>query len=167
MTGQKPDERLRTPMQWSGEEGAGFTTGLPWYPINGDYRTRNVAVQLEEEGSLLNHYKRLIRLRSTYGALRTGDLIPLSSDGLRVYAYIRHGEKEDILVIHNLSAEPQDDYALTSRASALAPGSYRAHDLLDRTKGAKLEIGDKGDFDDYVPFPVLEAHQTHVVLLDR
>lgn len=167
MTGRKPDERLRTPMQWSGESGAGFTAGRPWQPVNGDYRTKNVAAQMEDEDSLLNHYKWLIRLRSTYGALRTGDLLPLLSDSLSVYAYIRHGEDEDILVIHNLSAEAQTDYALTLQASALAPGAYRVRDLLDEAKGVRLEVDDKGGFNDYIPFPALEPHQTRILLVDR
>jgi glycosidase len=167
MTGRKPDEQLRTPMQWSGEEGAGFTTGQPWHPINGDYRTKNVAAQMVDEDSLLNHYRRLIRIRSTYGALRSGDLLPVSSDSLSVYAYIRHGEDEDILMIHSLSAEAQTDYALTLRASALAPGAYRVRDLLEEAKGVRLEVDDKGGFSDYVPFPTLEPHQTRILLLDR
>ena len=167
MTGQKPDERLRTPMQWTDESGAGFTTGQPWYSINSDYRTKNVATQLADEHSLLNHYKRLIRLRSTYGALRTGALLPLSSDSLHVYAYIRHGEKEDILVIHNLSEVAQTDYALTLRASTLTPGTYRARYLLGKAKGANLEIGDKGGFSDYAPLPALKAYQSYILLLDR
>ena len=167
MTGKKPDERLRTPMQWSDESGAGFTTGLPWHPINDDYRIKNVAAQLADEGSLLNHYKRLIRLRSTYGALRTGDLLPVSSDSLHVYAYIRHGEEEDILVIHNLSAEAQDAYALTLRAGPLRPGTYRIRDLLGKAKAANLQVGDTGGFSGYAPFPRLEAYQTHILLLGK
>ena len=39
MSGAKPDEQIRTPMQWSSEEGAGFTSGIPWEAINSDYRT--------------------------------------------------------------------------------------------------------------------------------
>jgi glycosidase len=167
MTGKKPDERLRTPMQWSDEQGAGFTSGVPWYPINIDYHTRNVDAQLEDEDSLLNHYRRLIRLRSTYSVLRTGELLSLRSDSLHVYAYIRHGEDEDILAIHNLSKEAQTDYALTLRASVLQPGTYRVRDLQDEAEVASLVVGDKGGFSGYAPFPSLEAHQTYILLLDR
>jgi glycosidase len=167
MTGQKPDERLRTPMQWSDEQGAGFTSGVPWYPVNIDYHERNVAAQLEDEGSLLHHYRELIRLRSTYSALRTGELLTLRSDSLNVYSYIRHGEDEDILAIHNLSEQAQANYALTLRASSLQPGTYQVRDLLGKAQGAKLEIGDKGGFSDYAPFPTLKAHQTCILLLDR
>ena len=37
MTGVKPDEFNRTPMQWSAQENAGFTAGVPWEAVNVDY----------------------------------------------------------------------------------------------------------------------------------
>jgi len=44
MTGEKPDEMIRTPMQWSGEAKAGFTTGRTWELVNRDYQEKNVAL---------------------------------------------------------------------------------------------------------------------------
>ncbi len=69
MTGQKPDQRIRTPMQWTAAENAGFTAGFPWEPVNADYETVNVEAQAADPDSLLNHYRRLIRLRSEQPAL--------------------------------------------------------------------------------------------------
>ncbi|HSH05764.1 MAG TPA: alpha-amylase family glycosyl hydrolase, partial [Anaerolineae bacterium] len=63
----------RTPMQWSAEAGAGFTTGKPWLPLSADYEQRNVAVQSEDEGSILNLYRRLLWLRRERAALNRGD----------------------------------------------------------------------------------------------
>jgi glycosidase len=173
MTGQKPDERIRTPMQWTGDPGAGFTTASrPWYPINGDYQHRSVEAQAADKSSLLNHYRTLIRLRSSYDALRTGGLLTLQSQDLYVYAYLRHGQadretRQDVLVIHNLSGEPTTDYGLTLRASDLKPGKYRAVNLLDGTEGARLTVGDKGAIDYYAPFPALDASQSYILLLRR
>ena len=165
LTGKKPDENLRTPMQWSGEDGAGFTTGTPWKGYNSDYRRRNVEAQLADEGSLLNHYKRLIRLRSAYEALRTGELVPVASSDLHVYAYLRrHGEGEDILVVHNLGAEAVNDYWLTLRTSKVAPGKYSAYDLLGEAKVELLEVGDKGSIK-YAPAQTLQPGQSMVILL--
>ena len=48
MLGVKPDEKIRTPMQWSGERSAGFTTGSPWQPVNRDYEEVNVADQVDD-----------------------------------------------------------------------------------------------------------------------
>src|SRR5690606_18916794 len=50
----------RTPMQWSPEPNAGFTTGTPWLPIAEDYRSVNVEVQRSDPRSMLNLYRRLI-----------------------------------------------------------------------------------------------------------
>jgi glycosidase len=165
MTGTKPDERLRTPMQWTGESGAGFTDGTPWYTINGDYRERNVAAQLEDGNSLLNHYRTLIRLRSTHSALRTGRLTTVRSEDLYVYAYLRHDEQHTLLMIHNLSDQPVTDYALSLRAGPIEPGTYRIQDLLGDAKGADLTIGDKGAIDPYLPFPTLQPNQSVILLL--
>src|SRR6185503_15228405 len=52
MTGDKPDERLRTPMQWSGDAGAGFTRGTPWESLQPDWATTNVAAQEGDASSL-------------------------------------------------------------------------------------------------------------------
>jgi len=38
-------DSARTPVQWSSEENAGFTTGTPWFFVNGNFRTINVAAQ--------------------------------------------------------------------------------------------------------------------------
>ena len=145
--------------------GAGFTTATPWQGINVDYRDRNVESQLSDEGSLLNYYKRLIRVRSAYEALRTGELLPVLSSDLSVYAYIRHGETEDVLVVHNVSSEAMTAVDLTVRASDLAPGRYRATDLLSGVKAEPLDIDGKGAFADYAPAQTLEPGQTMILLL--
>jgi alpha-glucosidase len=51
----------RTPMQWSGGEGAGFTTAAePWLPLADDYASNNVAAQLDDPTSLLSFYRQVI-----------------------------------------------------------------------------------------------------------
>jgi glycosidase len=165
MTGPKPDERIRTPMQWSDEPRAGFTAVQPWYAINDDYQQRNVAAQLADEHSLLNHYRALIRLRASYSALRTGDLATVSSADLYVYAYLRYDDENALLAIHNLSDQPVVDYALSMRAGPLRPGTYRARDLLAGSRAAELAVGDNGAFDDYLPLSRLQPNQSVLLLL--
>jgi hypothetical protein len=60
-----PDGRdaCRTPMQWNGSSGAGFSAGNPWLPIPATAATVNVADQLTDPGSLLSFYRELIHLR--------------------------------------------------------------------------------------------------------
>jgi len=51
MTGDKPDENIRTPMQWSDKAGAGFTSGNPWAAVNTGFEVNNVERQRAEPDS--------------------------------------------------------------------------------------------------------------------
>ncbi|MBN1582272.1 MAG: alpha-amylase [Anaerolineae bacterium] len=167
LTGEKPDENLRTPMHWAGDAGAGFTTGTAWQRINTDYQDKNVANQLGDADSLLNHYRALIRLRSAFAALRSGEIANVSSEARSVIAYLRHSETEAILVVHNLGNVAVDEYALSIRASPIAPGTYAAYELLAEREGADLAVGETGAFADYEPLPALEPLQSVVIFLSR
>jgi glycosidase len=113
MTGDKPDERLRTPMQWSASS-RGFTSGKPWEALQGDTLTANVAAEDGRPGSLLNLYRRLTHLRATNGALRAGRLEPIESGNESVLAYMRVQDSSAVLVLVNLGG---------TAASAPAPSS--------------------------------------------
>lgn len=69
-------DEVRTPMQWTAEPGAGFTSpGVrPWLPLNPSYRTVNVAAAQADPASLWYWYQQLLRLRATRSVLRTGSL---------------------------------------------------------------------------------------------
>ena len=63
--GKMSRDNARSPVQWSGAENAGFTTGTPWLKVNSDYREINVAVQENDPDSVLNYYRRLVALRKS------------------------------------------------------------------------------------------------------
>src|SRR2546422_9625819 len=105
MTGDKPDERLRTPMQWTGTS-AGFTSGKPWEAAQADSLTTNVARESRASGSLLNFYRRLMRERWKSSALRNGELIPVETGNDAILAYIRRDSTEAVLVAANLGKTP-------------------------------------------------------------
>lgn len=102
----KGRDGCRSPMQWDGSSHAGFTTGVPWLPVHPNYRWRNVEAQLQDERSLLNHYRRLLRLRKDKVALRRGLFQPLSFEPRRLLAYLRQFEHQTILVALNFSTRP-------------------------------------------------------------
>ena len=117
MTGDKPDERLRTPMQWALASAAGFTTGKPWEALQADSFTANVAVESRDTASLLNLYRRLTHMRATNSALRSGELIPVETGNESVLAYIRRDRTRAMWIVANLG---------TTTASAIAvPAGYR------------------------------------------
>jgi alpha-glucosidase len=96
----------RTPMQWESSPNAGFTTGTPWLPIAADYQTVNVSVQREDPASMLTLYRRLIALRRTTPALAVGSYVGLEPRG-NVLAYVREHAGQRVLVVLNLSSQPQ------------------------------------------------------------
>src|ERR1019366_9935020 len=79
MSGDKPDPRLRTPMQWSSGNAGGFTSGTPWEDLQPDVSTINVATESANVSSLLSLYRQLIHLRTANVALATGRLVSLYS----------------------------------------------------------------------------------------
>ena len=89
MTGQKPDENIRKPMQWSADPQAGFTTGQAWQAPSSNFASFNVADQLTDEGSLLSHYKKWIQMRNAIGQLRTGEITMVNSSASSVFSFLR------------------------------------------------------------------------------
>jgi glycosidase len=92
-------------MAWeAGKDGGGFTRGRPWLPQSADAGQRNVASQQGQPDSVLELYRRVIAARHQHAALRDGEYEAL--DSLRdVFAFIRRGGGETVLVLLNMSAE--------------------------------------------------------------
>ncbi|MDH4350029.1 MAG: alpha-amylase family glycosyl hydrolase, partial [Gemmatimonadota bacterium] len=98
----------RTPMQWSADPGAGFTSAPePWLPLGDDWTVRNVASQLRDPDSILNLYRRLLTLRHTTAALRLGDYRALDPAPDGCLAYTRVLGTERVVVGINFSPEPR------------------------------------------------------------
>lgn len=155
MTGDKPDENLRTPMQWSAGAAAGFTNGTAWEAAHKDRASANVETESGEEGSLLSWYRKLIRLRGEYGALSSGGFEPVESGNPGVYAFMRTGQTPEVhpvLVLMNLTGAAVSEYAL--RVPTMGKGTWTAREVLH---GAKTNpTGGK-------PVGVLEAHGAYVL----
>ncbi len=100
------DESKRTPMPWSGGPGGGFTTGTPWFPFAPGRDSSNVERESRDPGSLLAHYRTLIRLRHASRALREGEIQVLSAPGGPALCYQRAVRGERVLVALNLSGRP-------------------------------------------------------------
>ncbi|MGH7606816.1 MAG: alpha-amylase family glycosyl hydrolase, partial [Gemmatimonadales bacterium] len=144
MSGDKPDERLRTPMHWSRAPAAGFTRGTPWEALQPDSFTANVAVQASDSGSLLNLHRRLIHLRAANPALHSGDLVPLTTGDSSVAAYLRRAGDGVVLVVANLGTAPVRRVTVSASDSVLRGGDYAARDLLSGAAGPALHVGGDG-----------------------
>jgi alpha-amylase len=169
MVGDKPDPRLRTPMHWTLEPAAGFTRGaLPWEPLQPDSFTANVAVQHPDPGSLLNHHRRLIRLRAATPALgATGEFVALETGNDAVVAYLRREGRQTVLVVANLGDQRASRVALSSADAVLPAGRHNARLLFGDTRAGSLRVGGDGRIRNWVAVPVLEPFEAYVLELTR
>ena len=102
---QASRDNARTPMQWSNEIGAGFTSGTPWIGINHNYTTINYTDQQADEDSVLHYYRKMIALRANNDTLIYGDFKPVYADG-KVMVYERSLARECYLTLLNFSNQP-------------------------------------------------------------
>ena len=155
MIGAKPDERLRTPMQWRRSHGGGFTRGTPWEPLQGDSNTTTVAAQERDPASLLQLNRRLIHLRAANSALAGGALVPLIASHPAVAAYLRRDGDRVVLVVANLSAKPLRAVSLTSVEGAFPAGRWTPRSMLGGPAASPVLVGADGTLGGYVPLRVL------------
>ena len=124
-------DNARTPMQWSHEKEAGFTTGKPWLKVNPNYTEINVEVQLKDEDSVLHFYKKLIALRKSEAYRETlifGRFIPAFEADEDVFAFYRESESGDrIFIAANFGKEekmltlPEKNYTVLLTNDDSAP----------------------------------------------
>ena len=111
---------VRTPMQWTPDRNAGFSTcdpGRLYLPVIMDsvygYQAVNVEAQMRSPQSLLNWSRRMIHVRREHPAFGLGDFAELDSSNPSVLAYRRHyagdqhTEKDLVICVNNMSRFPQ------------------------------------------------------------
>jgi len=162
MTGDKPDPRLRTPMQWTRGKNVGFTTGVPWEPLAPDSLTANVEALDGEPRSLLNLHRQLIHLRAENRALADGQLVALTAADSAVAAYVRRDGNRAVLVVANLGATPLRGVALSSAEMILPAGRYAITNLLNSRGAGTVRIGANGRLSSFVAVPTLAPLEAHV-----
>lgn len=164
MSGDKPDERLRTPMQWNAKSGAGFTTGKPWQQLAADSATHTVEAQDRDSASLLNLHRRLIHFRAQNPALHGRSLTPVSAGSDAVAAFVRREGGRAVLVVANLSASTPVRPSLDVSGTALPAGEWVPRDVLTGRRAARLPAGDRRS---YAPVPTLAPLQVLVLDLQQ
>ncbi len=167
MTGDKPDPRLRTPMQWSNGRAAAFTRGVPWESLQPDSLTANVEAEDGDDGSLLNLYRGLVHLRAQNSALGYGELIRLDAGNDAVAAYARRSGNQVVLVVANLGTSSLRRVSLSSPEHLLSRGQYTTKSLIGTLPAAGVHIGSDGQLKDYVPFPTLAPMESYVFQLSK
>lgn len=98
-------DNSRTPMQWNSSKNAGFTCGKPWIGVNENYKTINVEVEERDENSVLNFYKKLIKLKKSNEALIYGVYDLILEEDENIFAYTRTLNNHKFLIMANLTGE--------------------------------------------------------------
>jgi glycosidase len=163
MTGRKPDERIRTPMRWDATSPAsGFSTHDPWEAMSDDPPTTNVAAESADPGSLLSHYRDLIRLRAAHPALAEGAFVPVTSDISSVVAGLRSSSTETALVLTNVSATAATP-TLSLAAGPLC-GAPKADLVLGSGSAVTPVVSPAGGFAGYRPLAIQPRSSAVIVL---
>ena len=104
----KSRDNARTPMQWSGEENAGFTIGKPWIRVNPNYTDINAESEKKDPDSVYHFYRKLIRMRKEYPVFVDGKFELLLPEDEQVFAYLRTDSDTQMLVCANFTGEPAE-----------------------------------------------------------
>ena len=133
-------DSARTPVQWSGEPNAGFTTAeKPWFYVNSNYPEINVAKQEGDPDSILNFYRQAIRLRKKLSSVKDGDYREYCRRSKKIYMYSRQNQRQKILVICSFWRKPvhfqppRDFYLSTARLAlcnynTIAPNTLKPYE---------------------------------------
>lgn len=125
-------DNARTPIQWTGGENAGFTTGKPWFYINPNYKEVNAEKELSDPNSLLNFYKKLIRFRKENEIVLKGDYKEYYPNSKELYVYERTYNNQRMLVIcsfteKGVAFEAPEGYDLSKGVKVL--GNYESEHI--------------------------------------
>lgn len=92
-------ETARSPVQWSAEENAGFTSGTPWFNICANYKEVNVEEAEKDQNSILHFYRKLIKFKKENQVAIYGKYKEYYPNSSSLYVYERVLNNEKILVI--------------------------------------------------------------------
>ena len=127
-------DNARTPMQWSHEPNAGFSTGENVQKVNQNYRVINVEAQDKDPDSILNAYRQLIRLRRSSPYRETlvyGSFALIRADDEDVFAFERIGDKH-LVVLANFRSEPAK-FRMLSKIKTVVYSNHNRTDYQHQT----------------------------------
>lgn len=106
-------DNYRTPMQWTAEKNAGFSTKEPWLPVAKGYRNTNVAAQQDDPDSLLDFYKRLLAVRNREPALQTSLYRPIAAPE-NLWVFQREKEGDRFLIAANFDSRKKHEFDVSN-----------------------------------------------------
>jgi len=131
-----------------------------------NYLQANVADETNDPESLLSHYRNLIMIRNQHPALRTGSISSVSTNNTGVYAAVRVSTDEIILILVNLTKNPQLNYTLSLNSNTLPDGSYQIDPIFGAGMTASLNVSG-GVFNNSQPLGEIPPFSTTILLITR
>ncbi len=110
----------RTPMCWTSEKNAGFTTGTPWIKVIDGYEKINAEVEDKDPNSVLNFYRKMTKLRHENSTLVYGECKLARENWKNVLSYYRTDENGTFFVELNLTAKLQNKPVCTNGFTLVA-----------------------------------------------
>lgn len=97
-------DNARTPVQWSDEKNAGFTTAeKTWFFVNPNYTEINVASQENDPDSILNYYRKLLKFRKENDIVIYGSYEEFYKNSNDLFVYARYLDNKKLLVVLSFS----------------------------------------------------------------
>jgi len=160
MTGDKPDERIRTPMPWTGKlPTAGFTSGTSWEPVGYGAETANVASETSDPDSVLAAYRDLIAVRKLYPSLGGAETVIIPSSESGVYAVLLHLGDETTLVLVNFGLKVESPSFDLSVAPCVSSGMHA------EAVWGQEQVAQVTDPAAYVPVKTLAPYEISIIKL--
>ncbi|WP_034649720.1 maltose alpha-D-glucosyltransferase [Cellulomonas sp. HZM] len=133
-----PDrDAVRTPMQWTPDRNAGFSTADPgklYLPLVQSlvfhYGHTNVEAQLAQPTSLLHWVRGMLSVRRQHPAMGRGDFTAMACDNESVLAFTRSEGDETLLVVANLAS--------TARRATVTVQGHEGDELRDLFGGSSF-----------------------------
>ena len=132
-------ENSRTPMQWNNSKNAGFSkSDKTWFGVNQNYKDINVEKQENDQNSVLNFYKKMIKIRKANEALIYGKNNLLMIHDESIYAYERVLGDDKFVIICNLTDNEalyyHDEIVLRYENLMLSNYEVEVHDGVNEIK---------------------------------
>ena len=99
-------DNARTPMQWTGGNNAGFSNARTWLAVNENYTRINAEREENDEGSVLNFYRELVKLREGNRVLISGSYREIFPESEELFAFERELDGERFITVANFSLKP-------------------------------------------------------------
>ncbi|HEM3610406.1 TPA: alpha-glucosidase [Streptococcus suis] len=125
----KGRDNARRPMQWTGAEGAGFSTGQAWLAFGDTVKDINVEKALANKQSLFYTYQKLIALRKEYPCMSEGKYEVMETGNSSVMAYRKYDEQDDFIILVNFTSDEQA-FELSSEGYSLFMHNYEEDAFL-------------------------------------